>query len=403
MQTRRILIVDDAPEFANLVKDALSTMDIPLQVTIYLSGEEAWLEALKTRFDLVVTDLRLPGISGTELIRRIRARFPRIKIIAVSGLAEAGLNERTRAAGVDAFYPKPVEIPLLLTKIDNLLSDLSHDLVEPADASPKPSITSPVVTMPLKPLPDTKPEVPPPSPTPQSLAATKILHEPPRKEKKDTPDDSTVMRDLEQRLIKLMNDCDAEGVALSTIAGQMLFRSGSAENFKFADTLINGCTSLVNTLKLMEQQPNERTSLSLAAFSSHTADLFITQISKFFIWLIFPSASQPAEAAQVATAVYTSRDSLQFIMNMLSQTPEPALPAAPARQDEPQKGSPVPMHTDELKLTHVEPGKNADHKQVDAFWDADPDSKNGQGILPDTITFDKAASLGLVPPEKNDK
>ena len=78
---------------------------------------------MKTRYDLVITDLGLPGISGTELVRRLRSRYPDIKLIAISGLEEAGLNERTRAAGVDAFYRKPVEIPLLLTKIDNLLEE----------------------------------------------------------------------------------------------------------------------------------------------------------------------------------------------------------------------------------------------------------------------------------------
>lgn len=121
MKTRRVLIVDDAPEFARLIKDALSTMPYSLETRVILSGEEAWLEASKTRYDLVITDLRLPGIPGTELVRRLRARYPDIGIIAISGLEEAGLNERTRAAGADAFYRKPLELPSLLTKIDNLL------------------------------------------------------------------------------------------------------------------------------------------------------------------------------------------------------------------------------------------------------------------------------------------
>ena len=74
----------------------------------------------------------------------------KIKIIAVSGLAEAGLNERTRAAGVDAFYRKPVEMPLLLTKIDNLLSDLNNEEEPVVNERPqKAELVSRLVTAPL--------------------------------------------------------------------------------------------------------------------------------------------------------------------------------------------------------------------------------------------------------------
>ena len=358
MQTRRILIVDDAPEFANLVKDALSTIDMPLQVTVYYSGEEAWLEALKTRFDLVITDLRLPGISGTELVRRIRARFPRIKIIAVSGLEEAGLNERTRAAGVDVFYRKPVEIPLLLTKIENLLSDMSHDL-ETEDKAPKPPSSSRLVTMPLTPQPDL--EQPKPTlksaqyepitrPAPSARPASATPQESSKSASKNSPDDMTIMRDMEQRLIKLMKDCDAEGVAISTVTGQILFQNGTAEKFKLTNTLITACANLINTLKKTDRESLEITSLGLMAFSGPAADIFMSNISKFFIWLIFPPGVQPNEAAKATTALYTSRDSLQFIFNMVSQIQVSVIPHSSTGEEELPKGTGKPMHTDDLKM-----------------------------------------------------
>ncbi len=429
MQTRRILIVDDAPEFSNLVKDALSTLDIPLQISVYLSGEEAWLEALKTRFDLVITDLRLPGISGTELVRRIRARFPRIKIIAVSGLAEAGLDDRTRAAGVDAFYRKPVEIPLLLTKIDNLLSDLSRDMVQPeSKPAQNPSISS-KVTMPLtlkpemeeqspdrkkaeaaaatstpveaKPITPVKPVES--KPVESKPAESKPVESKPEKKADGTaPDDETIIRDMEQRLTRLMKDCDADGVAISTLSGRILFSAGSAEKNPIPAALISGCAGLVNVLKKTEKTPEDGLSLGLASFSTHTFEVFVSYVSRFLIWLVFPSGIQPAEAAAVTKALYTSKGSLQFILNMLSQLPDPDQPPIAESGIEPKKGIFEGMNTDELKMPQELPGKSIDRKDADAFWDAEPEN-SGETILPDTITFDKAASLGLLPADKKEK
>ncbi len=386
MQTKRILIVDDAPEFANLVKDALATMQIPLQVTVYLSAEEAWLEALKTRFDLVITDLRLPGISGTELVRRIRQRFPKIKIIAVSGLAEAGLNERTRAAGVDAFYRKPVEMPLLLTKIDNLLSDINPD-TEPEPQRPKAPLLSRLVTVPLTAIPE---GAEPPADASKSAA-------------KYGKEDIATMRDLEQRLHKLKSESGAKGIALSNLTGQFLYTHGSATGFTFSPELIDTCASLVGSIDKIAHQPEEKTSLGLLALNGLTTDIFVINIEKFFIWLLFPTGTQSTEAGKVATAVYASRDSLQFILNMLSLLPMPVNPHPPAGKPEPHKENMSSKDEDDVSLASKLADKQTNKKDASTFWEDEAADKQPAQISPETISFDKAASLGLVPSEPPDK
>jgi len=390
MKTRRILIVDDAPEFAHLVKDALGTMQIPLQVTVYLSGEEAWLEVLKTRFDLVITDLRLPGISGTELIRRIRQRFPKIKIIAVSGLAEAGLTERTRAAGVDAFYRKPVEIPLLLTKIDNLLAELNQD--EEGDERPqKAQLLSRLVTAPLgfTSLNSTSQPSPVEAPVPDL----------PKTTGKQAPEDLATMRDLEQRLLKVMRESNAQGVILTTLFGQILYTHGVPSDFKFSPVLINACTNLVNTLKQVAHQPEETTTLGLLMLSGNTNDLLAAHISKFFVWLVFSTGSQPAEVSKASAAVYSSKDSLQYILNMLALLPNPVHPHPPVEGEEAKKERIASVNTDELKIVDKISDKSVDRKDADAYWGAEGSDKSKPQASAETIDFDKAASMGLIPSE----
>lgn len=406
MKTRRILIVDDAPEFANMVKDSLSTMEIPLQVTIYLSAEEAWLEVLKTRFDLVITDLRLPGISGTELVRRIRQRFPKIKIIAVSGLAEAGLNERTRAAGVDAFYRKPVEIPLLLTKIDNLLSDLNNEEEPVVNERPqKAELVSRLVTAPLG-------FTPPPASAEAKEAAAKAVTPPPppaqtilppdpaknqKPASKHSPEDLATMRDLEQRLLKLMRESGAQSVVLTTQTGQVLYGSGVSPDFHFPPELVSACSSLVKSLKEVARTPEETTTLGVLALAGNNRDSVVVNVSKFFVWLLFSTGSQPAEISKATSAVYASKDSLQFILNMLALLPLPVHPHPPVEGEQAKIERMASMNTDELKIAEKIGEKPVDKKDADAFWD--PEDQSKPEISGETIDFDKAASMGLIPSE----
>ncbi len=405
MKTRRILIVDDAPEFANMVKDSLSTMEIPLQVTIYLSAEEAWLEVLKTRFDLVITDLRLPGISGTELVRRIRQRFPKIKIIAVSGLAEAGLNERTRAAGVDAFYRKPVEIPLLLTKIDNLLSDLNNEEEPVVNERPqKAELVSRLVTAPLgftpPPASAEAKEAAAKAATPPPPAQTILPPDPAKNQKpasKHSPEDLATMRDLEQRLLKLMRESGAQSVVLTTQTGQVLYGSGVSPDFHFPPELVSACSSLVKSLKEVARTPEETTTLGVLVLAGNNRDSVVVNVSKFFVWLLFSTGSQPAEISKATSAVYASKDSLQFILNMLALLPLPVHPHPPVEGEQAKIERMASMNTDELKIAEKIGEKPVDKKDADAFWD--PEDQSKPEISGETIDFDKAASMGLIPSE----
>jgi CheY-like chemotaxis protein len=403
MKTRRILIVDDAPEFANMVKDALSTMEIPLQVTIYLSAEEAWLEVLKTRFDLVVTDLRLPGISGTELVRRIRQRFPKIKIIAVSGLAEAGLNERTRAAGVDAFYRKPVEMPLLLTKIDNLLSDLTQE-EEPTTSDDRPQkaqLLSRLSTTPQESSPAPISAEATEAAVRASTAPTTILPPDPARNQKPapkySPEDLASMRDLEQRLLKLMRESGAQSVVLTTQTGQVLYGSGVKPDFHFSPELVSACSSLVSSLKEVARTPEETTTLGVMVLAGNNRDSVVVNVSKFLVWLLFSTGSQPAEVSKATAAVYASKDSLQFILNMLALLPVPTHPHPPVEGEQAKNERIATMNTDELKIAEKITDKAVDKKDADAFWDAEEGEK--PEIPGDTIDFDKAASMGLISSE----
>ncbi|HTA40856.1 MAG TPA: response regulator [Bryobacteraceae bacterium] len=114
----KILLVDDNQH--GLTARRMILVDHGYVVETALSGEEAWEIFQKNPFDIVVTDLRMSGIDGVELIRRIRAVDSPARIILLSGfIACLGLTEQS--TGADELISKSnKEVPELLRAIRKL-------------------------------------------------------------------------------------------------------------------------------------------------------------------------------------------------------------------------------------------------------------------------------------------
>src|SRR2546427_2744166 len=92
-----VAIVEDDENQQRLIKDLLEQTREFVCVGCYSSGEEALAGIPAAAAKLVLMDLRLPGMSGLECGRRLKAIAPGLKIIALTGLAsEASLNEALR-------------------------------------------------------------------------------------------------------------------------------------------------------------------------------------------------------------------------------------------------------------------------------------------------------------------
>lgn len=104
------MIVDDALELGRLLKATLTTLDHTFDIAVVPSAEEGQVEAGKKPIDLLVTDLRLPGVSGTDLINVLRKKNPQIKVILITGVSEAQITQESKDVKVDYFLKKPMEI-----------------------------------------------------------------------------------------------------------------------------------------------------------------------------------------------------------------------------------------------------------------------------------------------------
>lgn len=119
----RILVIDDEQQartlFHNLlVRAGHETVTVP-------DGEDGLHLMERQPFEVVVTDLVMPGKEGIETIMDLRAQYPEVKIIAISGGGRIGPDNYLEAAaglGADRTFAKPVKREDLLAAIDELLS-----------------------------------------------------------------------------------------------------------------------------------------------------------------------------------------------------------------------------------------------------------------------------------------
>lgn len=115
----RILLVDDNVSGSTARKTVLEELGHKTSVTS--SGAEALEQFSQHKFDLVVTDYKMPRMDGLELIVRLRKQQPEIRIVLVSGFVDAlGLNEST--TGADAVIQKSAnEVTHLVRAVNRLL------------------------------------------------------------------------------------------------------------------------------------------------------------------------------------------------------------------------------------------------------------------------------------------
>ena len=119
MSKARILAVDDQRYFRELVEGLLQ--DEGFEVTTAASGEEALHILDREDFDVIVTDLVLPGIDGTELVRRIRERLPEQDVVVVSGVVDVKTAVEAMKLGAIDYILKPFNRAALIDSIEKIL------------------------------------------------------------------------------------------------------------------------------------------------------------------------------------------------------------------------------------------------------------------------------------------
>jgi len=131
MIAHKILVVDDEANVCQSIKKVLSRKGY--DVSQALTVEDAVTLIKEMSFDLVITDLMIPGTSGLELLQIIRDHYPELEVIMITGYASIESAVKATKLGASAYLPKPFT-PDELTKVteSTLANRVSKSGTKPA-------------------------------------------------------------------------------------------------------------------------------------------------------------------------------------------------------------------------------------------------------------------------------
>ncbi|MBI3159701.1 MAG: response regulator [Chloroflexi bacterium] len=353
MPSSRIVIVDDQREVARVLRSGLESLEAELSIAEFLSGEEAWLELSRGTADLLVADVRLPGMSGFELAKRFKERAPDAKLILISGATDPKIRKEVAQAGADAFFFKPIEMADFLDSVERVLGMVSTILPHELDLE--------------------------------------------RQQAEMQADDEREAKGMSGRIADLRAELGAQAVLLTGDRGQVLVRAGAlpspdVENVLLPAILPSFAASAKASQLLRKPLPE-----SLLTFGGQDFDIALSHVGDAYALVIIMNELKPSDLPKLMQATQFAVQEVLLNLSALGvAVAAPEAAAAPEPAPEPEE-LPVDPELEALfaKKTAV---KVSD---ADAFWESSSQSAAAAAMGgSDALSYEQAKQLGLAPPEE---
>ena len=128
-----VLVIDDNESLTENIAEILD--DVGVDVHLAKNAEEALELFDRRRWSLIVTDVRMPGIDGIELLSMIKARSPGTPVLVMTGYADRDTVERAHESGALAVVNKPIDLDALLELVETVAAAQAPVLVLEDDIS----------------------------------------------------------------------------------------------------------------------------------------------------------------------------------------------------------------------------------------------------------------------------
>jgi len=115
MKEIKILLVDDEEDFVKTLSERIKMRDLGSDIA--LNGEEALKLVDNEVPDVMVLDLKMPGIDGMEVLRRVKKAYPDVQVIMLTGHGSEKDEKDARRLGAFEYLQKPVDIDKLVQYI----------------------------------------------------------------------------------------------------------------------------------------------------------------------------------------------------------------------------------------------------------------------------------------------
>lgn len=348
----RILLVDDQRDVLRLLHSALDSLKIKeLEIVEAPSGEEALLEVVRRKVDLLVTDYRLPGMRGIELMHKMRVRYPDVRVVLISGVTDRQAREEMLNSGAVAIFEKPIPLADFL------------DIVE------------------------------------RSLGLVRTIFP----SEMDARSEAKRAR-VSDLLANFRQDIKASAVFLLNDRGLVVARAGDLHDSSLEVSLVSALNAIFSA-GLKVAKSNRQESLNqYFVFRGGADDLILIPIDPSYALLLAGSGlAKPETVMETIAALMAVRDEVGKSLRSMGVTAELKEPVA--QQTQRRKGKTGELHSpapepaieamlQEAALNKVKP------EEVDAFWDQAAQQHANKTTNPEVIPYEKARKMGLTPDQK---
>jgi CheY-like chemotaxis protein len=343
-----VLLVDDQKDIVRLLHSSLQTLGHQLDLVDAPSGEEALLEASRRKIDLLVADYLLPGISGVELMRKIKARNAELKVIFISGMTERKARAEMLGAGAVAIFDKPIPLADFLDAVERSLG-LVRTIFPP----------------------ETGKEV---------------------EEHRQT---------LSELLTGFRQKVKADAVFLISDRARVLARAGDLYDSSMEVSMLSALMAIYSAgLKVSRFIRQERLD-SYHVFRGGDHDLILIPVDLSHALLLAGKELANSERMlQTVEGMLFVRGDVENILQSLGVSPPPQIVTespVPAPETTVMFGSDEPEPEMDLDALFASASDKKKVDDLDAFWNDAVEKTGNIPTNPDMITYEEARKLGLTP------
>lgn len=346
-----VLLVDDQKDIVRLLHSTLQTLGHQLDIVDAPSGEEALLEASRRNIDLLVADYLLPGISGVELMHKVKARNADLKVIFISGMTERKARDEMLSAGAAAIFDKPIPLADFL------------DAVE------------------------------------RSLGLVRTIFPP-----ESTQEAEAHRQTLSELLAGFRQKIEADAVFLISDRGRVLARAGNLYDSSMEVSLLSALMGIYSAGLKVSRFIRQEQLENYHVFRGGDHDLILIPVNSAHALLLAGKdlASRDRIMKTVEGMLFVRGD-VENILQSLGVAPATTVTESTVPAAEREAGGFIPPFVTEEPEPEVDvealfaAGKKSKVKDVDAFWEDAVEKSGNIPLNPDVISYEEANKLGLAP------
>jgi CheY-like chemotaxis protein len=346
MSIPRILLVDDQRDILRLLHSTLDTLAHEMDVIEAPSGEEALLEASRNKVDLVVSDYRLPGITGVELMHKIRARYPDVRVILITGMTDRKARDEILNAGAIAVFDKPISLTDFLDTVERALN-LDRTIL-------------------------------------------------PEEEEPESGQHQT----LSNLLANFRQDTKAQAVYLLSDRGRVLACAGALRDSSMEASLFSALMAIYSAGLKVTRFMHQSELDNYHVFAGGDQDLFLIPVNAAYALLLVGNNLATAESVlETVNAMLAVRDEVKGALKQMG--------VAPVVSDDEEEQSASNKYTEPLTQTTtseiealLKSKKKISTDELEAYWNDAAAKQGNVPTNPDVITYEQARQLGLAPGEE---